>query len=1167
MSIFQGTLDKYVQDQLKAREIIISQGQYIPDPNNPDKKYNNVSPYGLVSRDSKFLQFTTGKNSWVRMTSFVNVTKIIGSKKYSGDELARKYILEGGTLFEDPTNPGKFNLRSGVAKQSSVYGGNIDDGGNRPFGYRPMPGIASAQIVNKSAYGSLREANVKFYCWDKHQLEELELLFMRTGYSILLEWGWSQYLNSKDLSNITIENFNTPTINTFNIKSDSNLSPDEVIYRQIESLNRSTYGNYDAMLGYIKNFSWQIMPNGGYDCTTILISRGEIISTIKVSSNNNSANFTSGNLAVPTLSQFEQILFNYSALINGSENKRGGQFSYIPPTEDVENNNPLSNQITPSTTEAFLFKLKELNSKIKLFDDGDANWNSALDTEINTPTNNYGGCTLLTAGTTYENGGYGIEYIRMDIFIALLNFYFNFKDEDNKIIADIRIPKYNTCLASSDTVSVDPTTCIIKNTKAKKILLQDDTFGPGFDPKVVSGDYDPDTGNVTLVVIKEFLKTETDNRGYISNIYLAIPKLIEIYRSKMQNNSEVITTEYLKQVLNQVSRALGGINNFQLYTTKSSAQIIDVKYLEEGLTSKDKYEFDLLGLKSICRDIKIQSRIFESQSTMIAIAAQDTSNVGDLYSSTQVYLNEGLTDRLIPKKFIYNDGSSKTYAEQVYSVIANLGYYLRTKVLADPSLVGGIIPPPPPPSSSSPPSTSPPSTSPPPTAIPPTSIQRIVVPKPEEISNAVSALKTYLYQVKGYELQYKAIIPFELEITLDGLAGCVQGQVFKINENILPYAYSESGIGFIITGISHSLQNNDWITVIKTQICVLDADSKKQVKPEIPFSTLKKIAVANQEASYIIFAIADYLTEIFLAAAEKEQINTIKDPNITVNGKIIIGATHPATKFTDIINNVRVGNLKDFNTYLNYWHPKELAAVGSSASAIKFPSTVAKMLNPTGDANDKFNTSWVDNLVYDLLGGNIAIPGGTLISSPPIKGNQQNVYRNYSFLGRKNPNLAVVLSNSAGAPGGSEIEALKTAGKSNLDVLIHNTQLPSTNVMDFVTGAYSTLVEDIKNIVGPVAPIDIRPINTWGGIIKVQGTTFVRTLGGVSIGDIKYYINKPTLRHLILRYLKQLMDTNLKVPLYSRPVSFPDLNKIIPISYDPTILADQDKLIKEVKTM
>jgi len=1161
MSIFQGTLDKYVQDQLKAREIIISQGTY-------SSGQNTVTPYGTVPRNDAFLRYTTGKNSWVRMTSFVNVNKKIGSKTYSGDELARKYILEGGTLYQDP-NTGKFGLRAGVGKQSSVYGGNIDQGGNRPFGYRPMPGITSANIVNKSAYGSLREATIKFYCWDKHQLEELELLFMRTGYSILLEWGWSQYLNSKDLTNITIENFNTPTINAFNIPSDPKLSPDEVIYRQIEALNQSTYGNYDGMLGYIKNFSWQIMPNGGFDCTTVLISRGEVISTVKVSSNNNATDLTSGAANIPTLSQFEQILFNYSALINGSESKPGGQFSYVPPSGGaVGSDNPLSNQITTGTVSALLSNLKDLNSKIILFDDRGKEWNSVLNTELTNTANNYGGCTLLTEGTTYQNGGYGIEYIRMDVFIALLNLYFNFKDENNKIIADIRIPNDNVCLASTDTVSVDPTTCLIKNTKATDILLQG-KGGTGFDPKVVLGNYDPTTGSVTTVVIPEFLKS--NNRGYIKNIYLAVPKLIEIYRSKMQNNADVITTEYLKEVLNQVSRALGGINNFQLHTTKSASQIIDVKYLEDGQTSKNKYEFDLLGLKSICRDIKIQSRIFESQSTMVAIAAQDKSNVGDLYSSTQVYLNNGLTDRLIPKKGVYNDKSSaKSYEEQIYSVVANLGYYLRTKVLADPSAVGSVIAAPPPAPTPTPTPGAPTTPAPTPTPAPPTGIQRIVVPKPEEISNAVSALKTYLYQIKGYELQYKAIIPFELEITLDGLAGCVQGQIFKINENILPYAYSESGIGFIITGLSHSLQNNDWTTIIKTQICVLDADSKAVTKPSISIKTLQKIAVANQEASYIVFAIADYLTEIFVAAAKKEQIYSKTTPDLVnpATGRIIPGTarTIPATDFPSIISSVRTGNLKDFATYLNYWHPKELTAVGSSASSIKFPSNVSTMLNPTGNPADKFDTSWVDNMVYDIPGAFKAVPVGTVVNDPPIKGNGNNVYRNYSFLGRKDPNAAVTISSAAAAPGGSEITALTTAGKSNLDVLIYNAQQPSTSVMDNVIGAYSTIIEDIKMMNDSIS-FSLINKPTYNGIIKsVINYPTVRTLGGSPIGDVMYYINKPALRQMILSYLQQLMGTNTKVPVYSRPISFPDLSKIVPISYDPTNSSMQDENIRTIKT-
>jgi hypothetical protein len=226
------------------------------------------------------------------------------------------------------------------------------------------------------------------------------------------------------------------------------------------------------------------------------------------------------------------------------------------------------------------------------------------------------------------------------------------------------------------------------------------------------------------------------------------------------------------------------------------------------------------------------------------------------------------------------------------------------------------------------------------------------------------------------------------------------------------------------------------------------------------------------------------------------------------------------------------------------------------------------MLNPTGAATDKFDTAWVDTLVYDTQGGTKAIPPPPTTTNPPIKGNAQNVYRNYSFLGRKDPNSAVATTSSTAAPGGSEITALSAIGKSNLDVLVYNIQSPSTTVMDFVTGAYSTLVEDIKTIVDgqPYSGISTTP--TYNGIIKVDiKAPTIMTLGGSRKGKNTYYINKPALRSLILSYLQQLMGTNQKVPVYSRPITFPDISKIVPISYDPTNIANQDVSIKTVETI
>jgi hypothetical protein len=201
MSIFKETLSDTIQTQLQARQNVISGDNYTR---------TNLLPWYL------------SKNSWVRMTSFVNYTSGVveydgkgkietkGDGHYKDDQLSKKYILEGGTLYTKTNGTDiESALRKGLLTSDGVYGGNIDarpDGTADPryyrtFGIRPMPGITGIDLRTIGAYGSLFETTVKFYAWDVNQLNELEILFMRPGYSVLLEWGWSQYLNYDDKNN------------------------------------------------------------------------------------------------------------------------------------------------------------------------------------------------------------------------------------------------------------------------------------------------------------------------------------------------------------------------------------------------------------------------------------------------------------------------------------------------------------------------------------------------------------------------------------------------------------------------------------------------------------------------------------------------------------------------------------------------------------------------------------------------------------------------------------------------------------------------------------------------------------------------------------------------------------------------------------------------------
>jgi hypothetical protein len=242
MSIFKDTFKPEIQGQLKARQDAI------------------------FERTPEAIQYFNARNSWIRMSSAVDVAPSLGATPTN--ELAKKYILQGGTLYENQSQ-----LRSGVLTQNAAYS-ILSPGGNpNRLGLRPMPGITGIDIKSLSAYGSLREVEVKFNAWDIRQLEDLELLYMRPGYTALIEWGWAPYLdnNKKLQSNIDFYDIINKAPNK------------EQIFKDIYNTAVKTYsGNYDAMFGYVKNYSWSAREDGGYDCSTTIVSVGEVLESLKI---------------------------------------------------------------------------------------------------------------------------------------------------------------------------------------------------------------------------------------------------------------------------------------------------------------------------------------------------------------------------------------------------------------------------------------------------------------------------------------------------------------------------------------------------------------------------------------------------------------------------------------------------------------------------------------------------------------------------------------------------------------------------------------------------------------------------------------------------------------------------------------------------------------------
>mgnify|MGYP003376495894 CR=1 FL=1 len=215
------------------------------------------------------------KEAWCRLVSSVNIS--------GSNDSAQNHILFGGTL--------GFDEAKGVVGEGGIYvspaswytkpGFNQDVSEfstyeNTQYGYKPMPHISNVKI-DFIGQGTLKYAEIKIKVYSPEQFEIIDQLYMRPGYSILLEWGHNIYLDNKGNK----QQFNTfetlPFTKFFNKGTKI-----EEIYNQLEEERKQHVGNYDGFFGIIMSYNWSFNKDGSYDINVRAVSQGVVIDSLNI---------------------------------------------------------------------------------------------------------------------------------------------------------------------------------------------------------------------------------------------------------------------------------------------------------------------------------------------------------------------------------------------------------------------------------------------------------------------------------------------------------------------------------------------------------------------------------------------------------------------------------------------------------------------------------------------------------------------------------------------------------------------------------------------------------------------------------------------------------------------------------------------------------------------
>jgi len=834
-----------------------------------DKRQSFYGSGVTSNRTPQQINYINNNSSWVKLASGVNVSLTALSNaqlpsSLSGKKLSEKYVLFAGTSEYTP----------GTLTQKGGFDSSYD---NSEYGQVPMPGIIFTDVKTLNR-GSIKKSTVKILAHSKEQFAALNLLYMRIGYTVFLEWGNTSFINNntgnvEHLQNTLIEN------TFFDLTSNGDYS---FILPKIEKYREKYDGNYDALLGKVSNFEWNFTANG-WEISLTICSLGDVIESLKtnIPISNDTVKFLdvfrkdgvfTGNSADPIEKNkddnlISSLLFLFKFIDDSNKDpkknvhiKSGGKdvevgyfldvskfvsggsptsgtgggtviveekdfifesqfwdpFSGTYKTDTVQRRvtgifgsstdsvdakqsqtlvdyfnakfNPTAtatlSDVQPYTTVPTGFAAKRITKTPLSSPNSYSSWSypkvnttaptiapsatPTISTPVTNPLYNIPSEVAWKLNTVtpqyYLRFGYLLEYIKKNIVPVIKN-----PNKTSLIDIDYNInnsPMY--CLPIS--ISVDPRVCQVKN------------------ENFIKNDNQPQSAFHEL---KSWKDSSNDHKAYAMNIYLNFTFITDCINSNLDEKFNLNLHAFLSAICNGLNKALGGVNNlepvidedFNMIRIIDSTPIPNNFSLSSGVLHLYGYK-GASNISNFVREISLKTVITPELATMLTVGATNSGYVKGVEGTAFKHFNDGLTDRFNDELVASNPNTSDTEAEDNYEGDfinwITLCYGFNGDLTADPPTLGEL--------------------------------DEALIKKNISI---VTEYYKYLIAKKQSDAQAGSIgfIPFKLTFTLDGISGIKIYNQLSIDTDFLPTAYGKTLI-FIIVGINHKIQNNEWITEI-----------------------------------------------------------------------------------------------------------------------------------------------------------------------------------------------------------------------------------------------------------------------------------------------------------------------------------------------------------------